>query len=141
MFKTWWKSAMFKADFTFLYRSFEPLSSWLTRRFLLYVSSLNNFFWHCFYVKEVRKVTLPTLKRKNLGKTLWSSQISRNWRSTRVFLCFISVFSNILTSFETLSPYLFFKTSTIERFGGKRSLVGNINTKDITNSTASCCAM
>ena len=60
---------MFKADLTFLYRSFKSLSSWLTRSFLLYISSSNNFFWHCSYVKEVPKVALATLKRKNLGMT------------------------------------------------------------------------
>ena len=92
MFKTWWKSIMFKANFMLLYWSFESLSSWLTRSFLLYISSRNNFFWHRLYVKEVRKVALATLKRKNLGMTLWSSQIFRNWRSRRAFLCLISVF-------------------------------------------------
>ena len=47
------------------------------------------------------------------------------------------IFSNILTNFKVLSPYLFLKTSAIENFDGKRSLVRNINTKDITNSRTS----
>ena len=55
-----------------------------------------------------------------------------NWRSRKAFLCLISVFSNFLTNFKILSPYLFLKTSAIESFDGKRSLLRNINTKDIT---------
>ena len=74
--KTWWKSIKFEADFTFLYRSFESLSRWLTRSFLLHISSRNKFFWHCLYVKEVRKVALAISKHKNLGMTLWSLQIN-----------------------------------------------------------------
>ena len=131
MFKTWWKSIMFKANFTFLYRIFESLSSWLIRSFLLYISSRNDIFRHHLYVKEIRKVALAALNCKNLRMTLWSSQIFRNWRSRRSFLRLISLFSNFLTNFKILSPYLFFRTSAIERFVGKRSPVWNINTKHI----------
>ena len=46
----------------------------------------------------------------------------------------MSVFSNFVTNFKILSPYLFLKTSAIESFDGKLSLVRNINTKDITKS-------
>ena len=44
----------------------------------------------------------------------------------------MSVFSNFVTNFKILSPYLFLKTSVIESFDGKRRLLRNINTKDIT---------
>ena len=64
--------------------------------------------------------------------TIRSSQIFRNWRSRGAFLCLISVFSNLLTNFKILSAYLFPKTSAIESFDVKRSLVRNINTEDIT---------
>ena len=64
--------------------------------------------------------------------TLLSSQIFRNWKSGSAVLCLISVFSNFLTNFKILSPYIFLKTSAIESFHGKRSLVRNINTKNIT---------
>ena len=64
--------------------------------------------------------------------TLRSSQNFRKWRSRRAFLCLIYVFSKFLTSFKILSPYLFLKTSAIESFDGKRNLLRNINTKDIT---------
>ena len=43
----------------------------------------------------------------------------------------MSVFSNFVTNFKILSPYLFLKTSVIESFDGKRSLGRNINTKYI----------
>ena len=58
--------------------------------------------------------------------------IFRNWRSRKAFLCLISVFSTFPTNFKILSPYLFLKTSAIESFDGKRSLVRNIITKDVT---------
>ena len=66
--------------------------------------------------------------------TLSSSRIFRKWRTRKAFLFLISVFSNFLTNFKILSPYLFLKTSAIESFDGKRSLIRNINTKDITKN-------
>ena len=66
--------------------------------------------------------------------TLCYSQIFRNSRSRRAFLSLISVFSNFLTNFKILSPYLFLRTSAIESFNGKQSLVRNINTNDTIDS-------
>ena len=43
----------------------------------------------------------------------------------------MSVFSNFVTNFKIPSQYLFLNTSVIESFDAKRSLVRNINTKDI----------
>ena len=72
MFKTWWKSIMFKADFTF-YR--EVLNLYQANK-THFISSCNNFFWHRLYVQEVCKIALVTLKHKNLEMTLWSSQMT-----------------------------------------------------------------
>ena len=63
---------------------------------------------------------------------LWFSQIFKNWRSKRAFLCIMSVFSNFLTNFNVRSPYLFLKTSAMECLGGNLSLVRKINTNNIT---------
>ena len=78
-------------------------------------------------MEEERNLELATLKRKNFGMTLWSSQIFKNWRSKRAFLCLMPIFSNFLTNFDVRSPYLFLKTSAME------SLVRKINTNDIND--------
>ena len=64
--------------------------------------------------------------------TLSSSEILRNWRSRGASLFLMSIFSNFLPNFKILSPYFFLKFSAIESVNGKRSLLRNINTKDIT---------
>ena len=75
------------------------------------------------YVEEERKLELATLKRKNFGMALWSSQIFKNWRSKRAFLCLMSVFSNFGTNLNVLLPYIFLKILAIESLDGNLSLV------------------
>ena len=82
-------------------------------------------------MEEERKLELATLKCKSFGMTLWSSQIFRNWRSKRAFLCSMTVFSNFQTTFNVQSPYLFLKTSAVESLDGNLSLVRKINTNNI----------
>ena len=65
-------------------------------------------------MEEEQKIELLTLKCKNFGKTLWSSNIFKNWRTKRGFLCLMFVFSNFLTNFDVQSPYLFLNTSAME---------------------------
>ena len=90
-------------------------------------------------MEEERKLELATLKLKNFGMTLWFSQMFKNWRSKRAFLCLMSVFSNFLTNFNVGSPYLFLKTSAMESLDGNLSLVRKINTNDITEIIAIYC--
>ena len=82
-------------------------------------------------MKEERKLELATLKRKNFGMTLRSSQMFKNWRSKRAFLCLMSVFSNFLTNFNVRSQYFYLKTSAMESLDENLSLVRKINTNDI----------
>ena len=70
--------------------------------------------------------------------TLWSSQLFKNWRSKRAFLCLIFFFFNFPTTFNVQSPYLFLKTSAMESLGGNQSLVRKIN-NNITKVITSYC--
>ena len=86
-----------------------------------------------------KSTELATLKLKNVGMTLWFSQIFKKWRSKRAFLCLMSVFSNFLTSFNVRSPYRLLNTSAMESLDGNLRLLRKINIKDITKIITTYC--
>ena len=102
---TWGKSIKLVSGCNEEWLEFNSFFETLISNFLWWISSCNNFNWHCLYVKEALKDWLLTRKLKKIDKTLLSLHRNRNSKCNLACCRQWSSFSNFSILLSVLWPF------------------------------------